>query len=165
MARPKTKDELLAQSQDKFEQLIGLIEPHSEAERAEPGVNGAWSIKDVLAHLSGWHAMFFIWYEEGMAGGKAEMPAPGYKWSDTPALNEEIYQQHKDEEFAQIRTGLETSHARIMQIIASHSDEELFTKKRYKWTGSTSVGSYAISATSSHYQWAIDLIRKWSKSR
>jgi hypothetical protein len=58
---------------------------------------------------------------------------------------------------------LKDSHQKMMAIISGHSDEELFTKKRYKWTGSTSLGSYAVSASSSHYQWAIDLIRKWVK--
>lgn len=165
MARPKTKAELLAQSQTNFDQLLELVEALSEADRTEPGVNGAWSLKDVLAHLYAWHKMFFIWYEEGMSGGKAEMPAPGYKWSDTPALNEAIYQRHKDEDFAQVLANLKASHTRMMQIVEGHSDEELFTKQRYKWTGSTSVGSYAISAASSHYQWALDLIKKWNKQR
>ena len=165
MARPKTKTELLTQSQTNFDQLLKLVQSLSEAECTEPGVNEAWSVKDVLAHLYAWHKMFFIWYDEGMSGGKAEMPAPGYKWSQTPALNEAIYQQYKNKDFAQVLADLETSHARMMQIIAGHSNEELFTKQRYKWTASTSVGSYAISASSSHYQWALDLIKKWNKQR
>ena len=165
MARPKTKDELLTQSQANYDALLALIAPLSQSDLSAPGVNGQWSVKDVLAHLYAWHTMFFIWYEEGMAGGKAEMPAPGFKWSDTPALNEQIYQQHKDKNYDQVSADLGASHARMMKILQSHTDEELFTKKRYKWTGSTSVGSYAVSATSSHYQWAIDLIKKWFKSR
>lgn len=31
--------------------------------------------------------------------------------------------------------------------------------------GSTSPGSYAVSAMSGHYQWAYGLIRKWVKTR
>jgi hypothetical protein len=52
----------------------------------------------------------------------------------------------------------------VMGIIEKHSDHELFTKKLYKWTGSTSLGSYLVSNTSSHYTWAYDLIRKWLKA-
>ena len=44
-------------------------------------------------------------------------------------------------------------------------DEELFTKKKYHWTGSTSLGSYLVSATSSHYDWALKLIRKSIKKK
>ena len=32
------------------------------------------------------------------------------------------------------------SHQKMMALISGHTDEELFTKKRYKWTGSTSLG-------------------------
>jgi hypothetical protein len=44
------------------------------------------------------------------------------------------------------------SFEKVFSIIEKHTDEELFTKKKYKWTGSTSLGSYLISATSSHYE-------------
>lgn len=30
---------------------------------------------------------------------------------------------------------------------------ELFTKRLYSWTGSTSLGAYLVSSTSSHYDW------------
>ena len=30
----------------------------------------------------------------------------------------------------------------------------------YHWTATTSLGSYLVSATSSHYDWALKLIRK-----
>ena len=37
-------------------------------------------------------------------------------------------------------------------------------KKKYKWTGSTSLGAYLVSATSSHYDWAYKLIKKCLKT-
>lgn len=55
------------------------------------------------------------------------------------------------------------SFEKVFPIIEKHTDEELFTKKKYKWTGSTSLGSYLISATSSHYDWALKLMKKGLK--
>ncbi len=49
------------------------------------------------------------------------------------------------------------------KLIEKHSDVELFEKKRYKWTGTTSLGAYLISSTSSHYDWAIKLIKRSMK--
>ncbi|MDR1911573.1 MAG: ClbS/DfsB family four-helix bundle protein, partial [Helicobacteraceae bacterium] len=37
--------------------------------------------------------------------------------------------------------------------------DELFTKNKYEWTGTTSLGSYLISATSSHYDWGLKTIK------
>jgi hypothetical protein len=50
-----------------------------------------------------------------------------------------------------------------MALIEKHTDEELFTKQKYKWTGTTSLGSYLVSATSSHYDWGIKQIKSLKK--
>lgn len=38
------------------------------------------------------------------------------------------------------------------------SNRELFTNKYFKWTGTTSLGSYCVSAISSHYDWPVKKI-------
>jgi len=40
-------------------------------------------------------------------------------------------------------------------LIEVFSNDELFTKGIYKWIGGTSLGSYFVSSTSSHYDWAL----------
>ena len=44
--------------------------------------------------------------------------------------------------------------------IERFSNDELFSKKYFDWTGTTTLGSYCVSATSSHYDWAIKDIKK-----
>ena len=51
----------------------------------------------------------------------------------------------------------------FVDIIGKHSDEELFTKKKYQWTGTTSLGAYLIGSTSSHYDWALKTIKPLRK--
>ena len=58
---------------------------------------------------------------------------------------------------------LDESYRAVRELIQRHSDAELFEKRRYPWTGSTSLGAYLVSNTSSHYAWAIKLIRKSKK--
>ncbi len=52
------------------------------------------------------------------------------------------------------------SHGQVRALIAGSGDD-LFDKRVVRWTGSTSVGAYAVSATSSHYAWALDLVRRF----
>jgi hypothetical protein len=165
MARPTNKEGLLNESQKSFNQLFELVDSIPNGEKVVVGVNGEWSVKDVLAHLCAWHSLIETWYIEGRAGNRPEMPALGYTWKTTPQLNERIFQDRKNESLDLVFQNLGSSHSKVQGIIEKHSDEELFTKKRYPWTGSTSMGSYFVSATSSHYQWAIDLIKKWLKSK
>lgn len=164
MSRPQTKQQLQEASTAAYQQLKELVESLTPTQRKKPGVNGKWCVKDVLAHLTAWHGLMRTWYDTGMAGDKPQMPAPGYTWKTTPDLNQAIYQEHADESYEHVQKNLQASYQDIQTLIDSHTNEELFTKKRYPWTGSTSLGSYLISATSSHYLWAIDLIKKWQKN-
>ncbi len=162
MARPKNKTELLDQSMVNYEKLMsfidGLTPEKQEAEFPEGYLNQ--NIRDVLAHLHHWHLMFMEWYKVGMKGEKPEMPAKGYTWKTTPDLNVMIQKKYASTPLSEIRKLIKESFQSVRKTIDSHTDEELFEKKRYKWTGSTSLGSYTISATSSHYDWALKLIKK-----
>jgi hypothetical protein len=162
MSRPTNKDDLLALSQKNFQRLNDFVDAFSGEERdAEfpPGTLNR-NIRDVLAHLHHWHLMMLDWYTVGMRGDKPDIPAKGYTWKTTPALNRAIWECHRETPLADIRELLDASHAEMQRLIAAHDDAELFEKKRYKWTGTTSLGAYFVSATSSHYDWAYHLIKK-----
>jgi hypothetical protein len=45
-------------------------------------------------------------------------------------------------------------------LILRNTDEELFTKRRYAWMGTTSVRAYLVSSTASHYDWGLGKIKK-----
>jgi len=162
MSRPKTKQELLEVSQKNCSKLMEYVDALTEREQqaAFPKEYLNRNIHDVLAHLHHWHLMFLDWYSVGMSGKKPDMPAKGYTWKTLPELNREIWKKYKDVNLAEAKEMLQTSFASVRKIIEKHSDEELFTKKKYHWTGSTSLGAYLVSVTSSHYDWAFKLIGK-----
>lgn len=171
MPRPTNKTELQTASKDNFEKLMDLVNSfpvEEQQERAFPQGTLNRNIKDVLAHLHHWHIMFLEWYEIGMQGEKPAMPAEGYKWKDLPELNKEIQEEYAEDDLFEIKLILQVSYNEVQELIEKHTDEELFEKKRYKWTGTTSLGAYLISNTSSHYDWARKLIKKqtkeWKKS-
>lgn len=166
MPRPKTKTELLDLGKDNFDKLINFIESLSEIEQNKEFPKGTMNrnIRDVLAHLHHWHKMMIDWYKVGMTGEKPDIPAKGYTWKTTPALNKSIWEYYNSTELEKVKNMLNQSFSELRKIIQNHSNEELFTKKKYKWTGTTSLGSYLVSATSSHYDWAYKLIKKSKKN-
>ena len=165
MSRPKNRTELLDAAEAEFHSLLDTVALVPEDLRAAPGACDDWSVKDLLAHLDAWHEMFLSWDAIGLAGGTPSMPTLDYTWAQIPALNQEIYERHRDDPWDQVVSRFTRSYQRVDEVIASYNNEDLFTKKRYPWTGSTSVGAYATSASSSHYVWAHKLIRKWLKSQ
>lgn len=162
MARPKNKKELLEQSQDSYQALLSYVDGLNKATLQQDFPAGTMNrnVRDVLAHLHHWHSMMLEWYRVGMAGEKPSMPAQGYTWKTVPDLNRAIWQQYQTSPLAEVRALLQQSFLDIQNLIENHNDEELFSKKYYPWTGSTSLGSYLISASSSHYAWALRLIKK-----
>jgi hypothetical protein len=162
MARAKSKQELVESHKLNFRKLLELLETISTVELNKKIVFGNQTVKDILAHLTEWHQMFFEWYGDGSREFKTEMPKKGFTWKQIPELNHRIYLKYKDKEYEEIYNLLQGTHNKLSNITVKHSEEELFTKKLFTWTGSTSLASYIISAGPSHYLWAYDLIRKTS---
>ncbi|MFY0652757.1 MAG: ClbS/DfsB family four-helix bundle protein [Cyclobacteriaceae bacterium] len=167
MPRPKTKAELLESSQKNFERLKALVNSFSQKEQEFefPGGTLNRNICDVLAHLYHWHLMMMEWYSVGMSGLKPDIPAKSYTWKTVPELNYQIWENYKNESLSSVLAKLNESHLLIMQKINQHTNDELFEKKRYRWTGTISLGAYLISSTSSHYDWAYKLIRKSRRNK
>lgn len=162
MPKPKSKEELTELSQRNYQILMDLVDSYSpeDAEKEFPPGKLNRNIRDVLSHLHEWHLMMLAWYELGMKGEKPEMPAKGYTWKTLPDLNFKIWKKYQNEELQTVKNQLKGSFEKVQKLIANHSDQELFEKKKYNWTGSTSLGAYLISNTSSHYDWAIKKIKK-----
>jgi hypothetical protein len=165
MPRPQTKDELLESSKKNFNRLNELINTFSDEEKEPEFPKGTLNrnVRDVLAHLHHWNSMTLGWYKVGMEGGKPNMPAEGYTWKTLPDLNKSIQRKYENRKLKEVRTMFNESFDELQKVIHKHSDKELFEKKKYKWTGTTSLGSYLISAASSHYEWAFKLIKRAKK--
>lgn len=162
MARPTSKKELIYLSNKNYQKLIDFVNsfPVKTQKLEFPTGTMNRNIRDVLTHLHHWHLLFLNWYEVGMKGEKPEMPSKGYTWKTSKELNLKIWKEYQTTELEKAKEILEVSYKKVQKIIPKHSNEELFEKKRYHWTGSTSLGSYLISSTSSHYEWAFKLIKK-----
>lgn len=162
MPRPTTKTELLNSSQENFKKLNALIDSFADEKQEKEFLKGMLNrnIRDVIAHLHEWHILMKNWYRIGMKGGKPYMPAKGYSWKSLPELNKVINEKYCNMPLKEARSLFYKSYNDIQRLIKKHRNDELFEKKYCSWTGTTSLGAYFISNTSSHYNWAYNLIKK-----
>ena len=79
-------------------------------------------------------------------------------------MNVGFWKKHQATTYEEAEKLLRDSHGKVMDMIAEYSNEELFEKKHFSWTGTTNMGSYCISATSSHYEWAAKKIKMQIKA-
>lgn len=164
MARPTNKADLVEAAKEEFQRLWETVETVPSAYRESPGACEDWSVKDLLSHLHAWQEMALRWESEGSTGEQPAVPAEGFTFAETPALNQAIFERTRDHGWDAVVADLNATHGALLAVIDGYDNEDLFTKKRYAWTRSTSVGVYMVSATSSHYLWASKLIRKYAKS-
>lgn len=162
MARPTTKDQLIALSMENFNKMFALIDAMTVEEQVRifSFEDRDRNIRDVLAHLYEWHQLLLNWIRANRAGNNVGFLPEPYNWKTYPQMNIEFWENHQGTPFDKSVEMLKKSHSDVMNAIDSFSDEELFTKKYFPWTGTTNLGSYCVSATSSHYAWAIKKIKK-----
>ncbi|RVU54525.1 ClbS/DfsB family four-helix bundle protein [Anaerosphaera multitolerans] len=176
MARPTTKEDLVSKSEYNFEKLMNLVENMTDEEfsisfnfeddlkKKEVHWKRDKNVRDVFIHLYEWHKLLINWIESNMRGiEKSFLPAP-YNWRTYGEMNVKFWEEHQGTTFDESKNLLEESHKKVMYIVETFSNEELFTSKYFSWTGGTTLGSYCVSSTSSHYEWALKKLKAHIKN-
>jgi len=162
MPRPTTKADLIQAANDQFAKLWTLIDEMSDEEKSADIVPNERdkNVRDVLVHLYEWHCLLLNWIQTNTNGKPAPfLPAP-YNWKTYPQMNVAFWEKHQNTSYTDAEAMLKKTHKEVMAIIETFSNEDLFSKGAFDWTGTTTLGSYCVSATSSHYDWAIKDIKK-----
>lgn len=160
MPRPTNKPDLLAEALAEYSALEQFLLTLTPEQMIQPLTSGGWSPKDYLAHLYEWQEMFFTWYEGGLRGENPPTPAPGYKWSQLPALNQAIYERFRDLPLEDVLAKFRANHARTVALAESLSESDLFTPGLYPWMRANILSAYISANTGSHYRWALTDLKK-----
>ena len=176
MSRATTKTDLIIAANEQFDKLWKLIDTMSDGqqnatfadEMAATGKEAHWSrdknLRDVLVHLYEWHQLLLNWINANCNGeAKPFLPEP-YNWKTYPAMNVEFWKKHQNTPLLEAKNVLKESHKNVIALIDSFSNDELFAKKSFAWTGTSTLGAYCVSATSSHYVWAIKKVKTHIKT-
>ena len=175
MARPQTKEDLLIAANENYEKLNGLIEKMSDKElttsfdfsKDEKKKEAHWkrdkNLRDVLIHLYEWHQLILKWVHSNQNGEEKPFIPEPYNWRTYGDMNVEFWKKHQNTSLEDATRALEKSHKDVLELAEKFTNEELFSKKVYKWVGGSTLGSYFVSATSSHYDWAIKKLKAHQK--
>ena len=173
MGRPVTKSELLSAAAENYEEMNKMISSMTEKELSTPfdfpGKNEAhWTrdrnVRDILVHLYEWHMLLLNWVRANQKGEEQTFLPEPYNWKTYGAMNVEFWKKHQGTSLEQAAEMLAGSHREVMKLAESFSNEELFTKGAFKWVGSSTLGSYFVSNTSSHYAWAMKKLKAHRKN-
>ena len=176
MVRPQTKENLMIAAKENFEKLNTLISKMSDKELTTPfdfskdekKKEAHWkrdkNLRDVLIHLYEWHQLILNWVESNQKGEEKPFIPQPYNWRTYGDMNVEFWKKHQNTSLEDATKALQKSHKEVSELAEKFTNEELFSKKVYKWVGGSTLGSYFVSATSSHYDWAIKKLKAHQKN-
>ncbi|WP_321288781.1 ClbS/DfsB family four-helix bundle protein [uncultured Sunxiuqinia sp.] len=171
MARPKSKSDLIEAASKNYEKLWNVIDSMTEQElnrnfdfsddlkKKEAHWKRDKNLRDVLIHLYEWHQLLLNWVQANLNGNPSHFLPEPYNWKTYGEMNVELWNKHQNTEIEKAKEMFQKSHKDVFVLIQHFSNDQLFTKQIFNWTGTTTLGSYCVSATSSHYEWAIKKLR------
>lgn len=169
MGRPATKKDLMQAARTEFINLNDFIASMTETELTTPfqfdekKKEAHWkrdkNLRDVLIHLYEWHQLLLQWVAANQNGeDRPFLPQP-YNWRSYGTMNIMLWEKHQKTSLDNAVRQLEQSHQEVIRLAETFSNEELFSKGAFPWVGTNCLGSYFVSTTSSHYQWAIKKLK------
>lgn len=172
MPRARNKEDLLKFAAENYAKLMEMISNMTENQMNTPfdfsgdasKKEAHWgrdkNVRDVLIHLYEWHQLMiqFVLNNEKSEIVRPFLPAE-YSWKTYGAMNVMFWNRHQNTSLEAAKELLAQSHTKVLSLAEQFTNEELFTKKYFPWTGTSDLGSYFVSTTASHYDWAIKKIK------
>lgn len=169
MATQMNKSRLLEEMSSGYIALEDILAPLDQAQMTTPGVNGDWSIKDILAHLAAWQNYLLIRLQAAI---RNEVPAVQGILSDedegnaVDRLNAGFYEENKSRPLEEVITDFRTTYRHIVEAVQALSNEGLFEPKHFAWMKDNALWELVPGDTYEHYQEHIQSIQEWlNKSR
>ena len=164
MAIPSTRQELLRAVTDAYSRLHEELRL-SGTDLAYTVCVDQWTVKDLLAVRVWWTEHVLAWIEAGCRGECPELPAPGYRWHETPRLNAEVVREAETEEYEAIVRRLDAGYRRVLEIIDALADHGLLDTGVYRWAGKWPVCRWISINTARQYSTARTYVRRVRRDR
>jgi hypothetical protein len=149
-----TKQELLNEAAREYKAFHEAIQGLNESQMTEPWL-GAWSVREIVGHISGWHREMGRAIERMTRG---ERPVPeGISYDDVDAWNARFAAAVRDTPAADLLLELDRTHQHFLQLAAAVPDDR-FQPGKTAW-------KIVDGNSAHHYREHAEQIRAWRASR
>ncbi len=167
---PMDKARLLAHMQQEHAALEALLNTLDAARVTQPGVYGALSVKDVLAHIAAWQGMEVGWLQTSLRGEPVVRFAPGYELTNddgdavTDRLNAHVFEENRDKPFATVLAALRTGHTGLIEVVQTMTEDDLRAAQRFDWWDGEPIWTSIAGNSYEHVREHRALIESWRAS-
>ena len=110
------KSELLNELQEEYQQWKALLDQIGPARMDLPGVTGHWSIKDIVAHLTGWRRRTVARLQAAQRGEPEPPPPWPANLQTDDEINAWIYESNHERSVGEV---LDESHQVFQQLLTA----------------------------------------------
>lgn len=135
MLSEKTKAALIAEIETEHAAFEAALVKISADKMTAPGAMGAWSVKDIVAHIAMWRSRAITRLFKAEMGQPPTLDVPpalakAEDWVDL--MNAEDYQSQKDRPLERVMADFQGSHRQLLKRLTNWRDEAvLFDTRRY----------------------------------
>jgi hypothetical protein len=148
----KTHSQLLAEIDQEWANIERICAARSDAEMVTPGVDGEWSIKDTLCHLSAWEKYLLDRLGMVMTGQPPLYPVMN-SWDDVHRFNAQVYAENKDRPLTSVIIEFRSLYRGVMTALEALTDNQLSQSYSYDWADDRITLEQLIRAnTCEHYR-------------
>src|SRR5512146_485862 len=113
-----------------WEALLESYAGLSEAELLEPGVTGAWSVRDIIAHVTWWEEETLRHLPLILQGGKPPRYSVAYGGID--AFNALMTEQKRNVPLSEVLRQRDDTHKRLIDFIQSAPEDQFVRETRFR---------------------------------
>jgi hypothetical protein len=151
--------ELIAALQTAGTEMESLLAQVGDARLAEPGVSEAWSVKDLLAHITAWEERILAWMD-ALAANTTPKPAGWSKDWTEEQINEWIFESNQARTATDIVTRWRDVHQSVLNAAQILPEATLFDQK-IEWLNNGSLADSIPGNSYEHILAHAEAIRTW----
>ena len=150
----ETKDELLNEAAREYKALHEAWQGLNESQMSEVWL-GTWSVRDIAAHIAGWHREM-VPVLERLSRSERPLP-PGVSYDDVDAWNERFAASRRSTAVADVLLELDETHEAFMKAAAAVPAER-FQPGKTAW-------KIVDGNSAHHYREHGEQVRAWRVAR
>jgi hypothetical protein len=131
-----SKKQLLAEMQSEQAAWLALLDEIGEENMTQPEVAGGWSIKDIVAHLTGWRRRTVLRFRAALdptVDMTPDYPAELDEDDEVDEINAWIYKANRDRPLADVLNDSREVFQQLVAEVSALSDEQLGDPQRFPW--------------------------------
>jgi len=155
------KAALLDTMEMEYQALVDLLAPLDGQRLTTPGATGAWSVKDVLAHLTAWQMSLLKLLQAAQQGREPAPPFGRLSDAEIERLNQRFYEAARARPLAEVWAAFRSTYTQARAAVAALGEETLGDTRRFPWLDGLALADYVAGDTFEHYQEHAQWMRAW----